>query len=347
VGAKVLHALFGNASNVDAWLLIIGGLAVIAMIRQSPDGLSAFNSRLLGKRLPKFPRRATRSISLDLSDQVSPLPMTSGVSDTIEVRGLSARFGGVVALNDVSFVIRPGEVLGLMGPNGAGKTTLVDILTGFTKQTAGSVLRNGVPIDRWSPERRARSGIVRSWQAVELFDGMTVGENLLAADDTQRSGRYLTDLLWPGHQRPSPLFIDLVTEFGLAHLLDQRPDSLSQGTVRLIGIARAMCAAPSVLLLDEPAAGLDAEESRELGQAIRKIAEDRGIAVLVVEHDVPMLMKICDRIVVLDFGIKIADGEPQEISRSPEVIRAYLGDDPTSKHDDTIVTVSLSGADPR
>jgi sulfate-transporting ATPase len=245
---------------------------------------------------------------------------------TVEVSNITMRFGGVVALSDVSMSVRPGEVLGLIGPNGAGKTTMLDIITGFTRQTSGIIRVDGREIDRWTPERRARAGLVRSWQQVELFDEMTVHENLMVAADEQKASRFFIDLLHPGRKRDTPIMREVIAEFGLEEFLDRRPSSLPNGVIRLIGIARAMSAEPAALFLDEPAAGLNDRESHELGHAIRRIADRLGIAILVVEHDVPLLMQTCDRIVVLDFGRMIAEGTPAEIGRHPEVIRAYLGE---------------------
>jgi sulfate-transporting ATPase len=247
----------------------------------------------------------------------------------LEVRGISVRFGGVVALDDVSFSVRPGEVFGLIGPNGAGKTTMLDVMTGFTRQTRGTVALDGRAIDGWSPERRARAGMARSWQAVELFEEMSVRENLLVAVDRHDWAHYLIDLLRPGRQAPSELMNQVVGELQLGPYLNQRPSSLSQGASRLVGIARALVTEPSVLLLDEPAAGLDSHESAELGAVIRQVAKQLGIAVLVIEHDVGLLMSICDKIAVLDFGKMIAHGAPEEIRRDPQVVHAYLGESVT------------------
>ena len=243
----------------------------------------------------------------------------------LEVVDIAVRFGGVVALYDISFVVEPGEVVGLIGPNGAGKTTLLDVVTGFTAPSAGSVRFGGDVIDGWSVERRARAGIVRSWQAVELFEEMTVRDNLLVAADDQARRYFLRDLVHPGRAQATTLMNELVEEFGLEDVLDQRPSTLPHGVARLVGIARALVTEPSVLLLDEPAAGLDDREGAELGAAIRSVARSRGIGVLFVEHDVPLLLQTCDRIVVLDFGQQIAEGTPAEIAGNAAVIDAYLG----------------------
>jgi len=234
------------------------------------------------------------------------------------------RFGGVVALDGVSLTVQPGEVVGLIGPNGAGKTTLLDVVSGFTRAASGSVLVDGSAIDGWSPVRRARAGISRSFQAVELFEEMPVRDNLLVAADRQSPSRYPLDLLWPGRQVPSEAMEEIVAELDLERFLDRRPSELDHGAARLAGIARAMVTEPFVLFLDEPAAGLGAREREELRTAIRAIAA-LGVAVVLVEHDVPLVLATCDRVVVLDFGRVIASGSPAEIRVDPNVIAAYLG----------------------
>ncbi|MTD55680.1 ATP-binding cassette domain-containing protein [Amycolatopsis pithecellobii] len=322
ITTQILNELFPGSSNVVFWLEIVSGAGVILLLRQSPDGLAALYTKLVGDRLPTFKRRRPGA-------SAQPVPRRPQVPKALEVRNVTMHFGGVVALDDVSFNVHPGEVVGLIGPNGAGKTTMLDVMTGFTGQTAGSVLFGGQVIDGWSPEKRARSGMARSWQSVELFEEMTVRENLLVAADRQRAGHYLLDLVWPGRQRPSEILQDVVAEFGLGPFLDLRPSMLSQGTARLCGIARAMVAQPSVLLLDEPAAGLDTHESAELGKVIRRIAKEWDVAVVIVEHDVELIMGLCDRITVLDFGKQLADDVPAAVRENPEVVHAYLGDAPT------------------
>jgi sulfate-transporting ATPase len=318
LGGKIFENIVPEGTDIVSWLAVLSGFGAIQVLRQAPDGIAALWSRQVQRVTApfQFPRDA-KTPSPVLRPHREPLPLA--------VTDLVVAFGGVVAVDSVSFHVDPGEVVGLIGPNGAGKTTILDVITGFTTQQRGHVEFAGAPIDRWSVERRARAGIVRSWQAVELFEEMTVRDNLLVACDDQSGLRYLTDLVHPGRVQPTTLMQEVVTELGLDGVLDQRPSSLPHGVARLVGIARALVTEPAVLLLDEPAAGLDTRESAELGRAIRAMAQRRGIGVLVIEHDVPLILEICDRIVALDFGRKIAEGTPEMISHDTTVIEAYLG----------------------
>ena len=244
---------------------------------------------------------------------------------TLDVRDVSVRFGGVQAVADVSVTLRPGEVVGLIGPNGAGKTTLIDAITGFVS-ARGRVELDGRDVSKWSARRRARAGLGRSFQSLELFESMTVYENLRAASDRRDPLAYLIGLVHPGDDPLSPVALAAIREFGLEDDLDRRPEELPYGRRRLVAIARAVAAGPSVLLLDEPAAGLGDRETEELGRLVRHLADEWGLAVLMVEHDVALVLRVCDRVTVLDEGLNLASGAPDEIRHDPKVIAAYLGE---------------------
>ena len=319
---KIMNDGLGGVDDVTAWAGIIAGLSAILVLSVAPDGLAA--------RVGRASRRLRSGIRADSEKRErangpSEGPRSDRCPATVEVSGITVHFGGVVALDEVSLKVDPGEVVGLIGPNGAGKTTLLDVITGFTRSDSGRVALDGRSIDGCSPERRARAGVIRSWQSVELFEEMTIRENLLVAGDRKAPSRYLTDLLHPGRPATTATIDGAVADFDLDAVLDQRPSALSQGMSRLVGIARAIAAEPSVLLLDEPAAGLDHAESRELAHVIRRIADERGLPILIVEHDVPLLMGLCDRLVVLDFGRVIAEGTPDAVRNDPAVVAAYLG----------------------
>lgn len=312
------------ASTADGWvhyLPLITGLLLILTLVVSQHGIVdqvVTSARHLAAR---FGRHRVQEASVPGAVQrrrVEPRHL--------DVLGVTQRFGVFTALAEVDLQVGAGEVVGLLGPNGAGKTTLIDTVTGYNRVSAGRVLLDGQDITDWAPHERARAGLTRSFQSLELFDDLTVLENLLAASDPQDTRAYLTDLAWPGRPVLSDTVAAAIEELGLADVLDQRPEDLSYGRRRLVAIARAVASRPSVLMLDEPAAGLDETESEELGHLVRRLADDWGIAVLLIEHDVPMVLANSDRVVVLDFGRVIASGTPEEVRQNPHVRQAYLGE---------------------
>jgi sulfate-transporting ATPase len=246
-------------------------------------------------------------------------------SAVLRVDGLSVRFGATLALDAVSLQIQGGQVVGVIGPNGAGKTTLIDAITGYSRPFAGTIAMDGVQIGRLAPAARARLGLARSFQSLELFEDLSVRDNLIVAAESPHWWSTLIAGLRPGRPRLSPAAAAAVGSFGLSHRLDDMPGDLSYGERRLLAIARALAGRPRVLLLDEPAAGLGSDERKELRDLVRTLAERWGIAVLIIEHDVELVLGVSDRVVAMDFGRVIASGTPDEIRRDPAVIKAYLG----------------------
>ena len=228
---------------------------------------------------------------------------------------VAMRFGGVGVLDDVSLHIASGEVLGLIGPNGAGKTTLFNIASGLLQPDDGTVWLAGEDVTDRPPEYRSRRGLARTFQRLEIFRALTVRENVQVAIDIRRGWR----------RRGDDGLVDVVLErVGIGDLADRLASSLPTGTARLLEVARALATTPSVLLLDEPASGLDPQETARLGELIRSLA-DENLAVLLVEHDVALVMRVCARVAVLDGGRVIADGLPDSVRRNPNVQAAYLG----------------------
>jgi sulfate-transporting ATPase len=245
---------------------------------------------------------------------------------SLSVQGVRVRFGSVVAVDDVSLEVNPGEVVGLIGPNGAGKTTLIDAVTGFVPVAEGSIELDGQRIDRKNATQRARLGLRRSFQSLELFEDISVEENIRAGSDLRASRlSWVTDLFWPGTHELTPTAVTAVREFNLEQHLDDTPEELPYGRRRLVGIARTVASGPSIVMLDEPAAGLDENETGELARLIRRLADERNMGVLLVEHDVNLVMSTCDRVVVIDFGRVIASGTPAHVRDDQAVRDAYLG----------------------
>ncbi len=319
------NAALEDASSWQQYLPLATGVLLLVVLILNQNGVA--------ERLDAFTRGFRSRIPGLRPGAPEPLPAavrTTVAGRTLGVHGLTQRFGGFTALQDVDLEVGPGEVVGLLGPNGAGKTTLIDCVSGNNRLSAGSITWDGQDVTRWAPYRRSRAGLSRSFQSLELFDDLTVRENVLAAADPRDRLAYLTDLVRPGHRPlPAPV-VAAVEELGLAPLLDRRAEDLSYGQRRLVAIARAVASSPSVLMLDEPAAGLDETESAELGRLIRRLADEWGMGVLLIEHDVALVLQNADRVVVLDFGQKIAEGSPAEIRNDPAVRKAYLGEEAES-----------------
>lgn len=249
----------------------------------------------------------------------------------LELKGITQIFGGVTALSDVSFSIHANQITGVIGPNGAGKTTLFNIVTGIYQQTSGQVIFEGKDISGIPVERLAAKGMVRTFQNIELFGQMTVLENVMVGlHSRSKSGLFACSFKAPWAIKEERRIREEAHEWlrfvGIEQLAEVQASNLPFGKGRMLEIARAMACKPRMILMDEPAAGLNSQETVGLAELIRKI-RDLGVTVVLVEHDMELVMDICDRIVVLNLGQKLAEGTPREIQDNPEVIAAYLGDD--------------------
>jgi ABC-type branched-subunit amino acid transport system ATPase component/branched-subunit amino acid ABC-type transport system permease component len=310
-----------SQSGLDRYLPLVGGIAVLVVLRNHQTGLyRMYRDPLIRLWRKIVPARARSSES----GPVEPTPVTVREAGLV-IEGLTVRFGGVAALDAVDFDVRPGEVHGLIGPNGAGKTTFVDAVTGFVRPDGGAVRVGFVDVSRRSPAGRSRAGLTRSFQSVELFSSLTVRESLSLAGEDGSLVRYATDLVAPAAATLGPAAWRAVADLGLEGLLDADVAQLTYGQRKLVAVARALSCAPSILLLDEPAAGLDDHESAELAATIRMVARTWSTAVVLIEHNVSVVLAACDRLTVLVAGAVIATGAPSDVVADPVVIDAYLG----------------------
>jgi branched-chain amino acid transport system ATP-binding protein len=248
----------------------------------------------------------------------------------LEVQGLSKRFGGVQAVKDVSFRVEKGTIKAVIGPNGAGKTTLFDLVSGFRTPDAGAVRLRGVPVQGRPPHAIAAMGMSRTFQNIKLFGHMTALENVMVGRHVRSRAGFLGGMLHlPGTRREEREIAGAALEamdfLGVRELAEAPAGSLAYGQQRAVELARALAGGPEILLLDEPAAGLNMRETADLARLVVRI-RDRGVTVLLVEHDMSLVMGICDEIVVLCFGEKIAEAAPREVQRDPDVVRVYLGE---------------------
>ena len=318
LGAVIVSNLI-SSETVTAYVPLVGGILLLATLLQAPEGVAGLNAEMYRTLAEGLRRKLRRKpvAPAELTPVVGEIVRPSVDQRELTTTDLTVRFGGTTALDGLSLVARPGEVLGIIGPNGAGKTTLIDAISGFVPYT-GTLELNGECLDKLRAAQRSERGVTRSFQSLELFEDVSIRENLaIAGGSKSRSGRLVEDL--------TPGATAAIREFGLQSELEIRARDIPYGKRRLVAIARTLSKSPSIVLLDEPAAGLDAKERIELSGLIRHLATDWGIGFVVVEHNMDFVMSLCSRIIVLEFGRKIAEGTPEEIRNDPTVVEAYLG----------------------
>ncbi|KUL25219.1 branched-chain amino acid ABC transporter ATP-binding protein/permease [Actinoplanes awajinensis] len=330
VGAISLYLVREWLSDHPTIAQLAYGSVVVLVVVFAPTGLAGLPERLRGLRRRRG-QSGTAARLAPFRPYPAPAEPPAGAGEPIlTVAGVTMQFRGLKALDDVSLTVAHGEIRGVVGPNGSGKTTLFNVISGLYRPTGGRVAFLGEDMTASSPYRLARAGMSRTFQNLRLFGDLTVEENILVALDRSRTLGAWRYLLGPGvilrqdrdlHRRAG----EVLDRYGLTAFAALAPTSLPYGIQRRVEIARAVAAAPSLLLLDEPAAGLNGEEVRQLSEIVRSI-RDSGITVIIIEHNMGLVMSLCEQITVLAGGRVIAEGEPAAIARTPAVVEAYLGD---------------------
>jgi branched-chain amino acid transport system permease protein len=316
----LLPKLFGGSGNYE---IIVFGIVLVVVLKYAPQGLWPFVEKLAGRWLPAQRRVRDWADAAALEERSKPTPGEL----LLDVQAVRKQFGGLVAVNDVSFTIRAGEIIGLIGPNGAGKSTTFNLITGVLPLTAGNVTFRGEKVGGLASREIARRGMSRTFQHVKMLPEMTVLENVALGGYLRSHAGVVKAMLRLDRDEERRLFKEAerqLERIGMKDQMHELAGNLALGPARLMEIARALCTDPALLLLDEPAAGLRHKEKQALSTVLRQLKAE-GLSILLVEHDMDFVMNLTDRITVMEFGTKLIEGTPQEVQASPAVRAAYLG----------------------
>ncbi|MCU1502240.1 MAG: Polyamine-transporting ATPase [Ilumatobacteraceae bacterium] len=343
----IIFVIFDRNLHLGSYYALFSGFSLILTVVLNPVGIAGktradFDKQRAGraaKRKAKQP--APLSLGEEFGDEVIPAaPAVRNIGEiALRTAGITVQYGGLRAVNEVTIEVREGEIVGLIGPNGAGKTSFIDAITGFTP-CSGEVYLGEERMSGVAAHQRARKGLVRTWQSVELFEDLSAAANVRVSDDVGKDGwKILRDMFRP-NPPASKAVHDAIALMSLGDVADRRPSELPLGRQKALGVARSLALKPKVLLLDEPAAGLDTAESVAFGDHLKQIAAT-GVGCLLIDHDMHLVLGVCDRIYVIEFGTQIASGRPEEVRRDPGVVAAYLG---SSQSDDETATTQTPAA---
>lgn len=328
----LMYVFMDRVLHLGKYYALFSGLSLILTVILNPVGIAgkaradaeAKKAKKLAKKLAAEGGEDLTTAAIFKRDPNAARPVRPALGEVkLNAKKVTVQYGGLRAVNEVNIQVRAGEIVGLIGPNGAGKTSFVDAITGFTPYS-GSVEMDGKVLDGLGAHARARASLVRTWQSVELFSDLTIAQNVQVGTDVGNDlWRLLKESVVP--VSPVPESVTKALELmRLTDVADRKPSELSLGRQKAVGVARALAMSPTVLLLDEPAAGLDTEESLQFGELLKDIAAT-GVACLLIDHDMRLMMGVCDRIYAIEFGTPIADGTPDEVRTHPQVVAAYLG----------------------
>ena len=312
----LLPRLIGTSGSYE---VIVFGIVLVLVLKYLPDGLWSLVAR--------FMPRQNRAENWHNADALPERSKPAAGELVLDVQGIRKQFGGLVAVNDISFQIKSQQIVGLIGPNGAGKSTTFNLITGVLDLTSGAVVYRGEKISALPSREIARRGMARTFQHVKMIPDMTVLENVAMGAYSRSHRGVLSGMLRTNQAEEQRLFKEAqrqLERIGMGHAMHELAGNLAMGPQRLMEIARALCADPALLLLDEPAAGLRHKEKQNLANVLRQL-RDEGVSILLVEHDMDLVMQVCDHLVVMEFGTLLTQGTPQEIQQSPVVRAAYLG----------------------